>query len=116
MDDRAALGRTPVGRRFIALMTIFNQQQPNRLRQYIDESYSAALLEAAPTEHHLSSYGAIFQQRGKVRVEQVLASEEHRVVVLMQGQADSAYYVYEMAVESDYPHKITTLSHQPVNK
>lgn len=110
MDNRVALGRTPVGRRLIALMTIFNNHDTARLRQYVLESFKAVTLD-----DQLAVFEQIFAQTGKLRVHQIVVSDEHRVVILTQSQSDDAFYVCEMAVESDYPHKITEFSHRPLN-
>lgn len=109
MDNRAALGRTPVGRRLIALLTIFNNRDLERLRQYTVESF-----KASPHEQ-LAAFDQLFAQTGKLRVHQIVVSDEHRVALLTQAQTDDAFYVCEMAVESDYPHKITEFSHRLVN-
>lgn len=112
MDNRLLLGRTPVGRRLIALITLFNNQDEERLRQFVAEGYSAALLDESPVNTRLNQLADLFAEAGKLRVQQVLASDEHRVIVLAQAQTTGDFYTCEMAVESDYPHKITALVYQ----
>jgi hypothetical protein len=43
----------------------------------------------------------------------VIASDEYRVIVLMQGKADGGLYLTEMTVLEDYPHKVAEYKQQP---
>jgi hypothetical protein len=111
VSDKAALVTSQAGMRLIAQQKLLNNGDAERLRVFISESYAESALEAQPVEARLAELQAI----GRLRVFQVLAADKHRVVVLMQAQRDEALYMVELAVEEDYPHKITEYSHKPLN-
>jgi hypothetical protein len=115
VNDKTALRVSNAGMRLIAQTTIFNRQEAERLREFIEQSYSDQLLEQQPLEERLNQQIEMFIAVGKLRVFQVLATDKHRVVVLMQSQADEALYYTEMAVEEDYPHKIIEYTHRPLD-
>ena len=45
---------------------------------------------------------------------QVLAIDKYKVVVLMEPQQGDGFYMTEMAVEEDYPHRVSSFSIQPL--
>lgn len=98
--------------RLIAQQTLLNGGDAERLRLFISDSYAASALEAQPAESWLNE----LQAAGRLRVFQVLAADKHRAVVLMQAQRDEALYMVELAVEEDYPHKITICTYQPLQE
>jgi hypothetical protein len=112
VNDKATLRLSNAGMRLIAQQTLLNNGDAQRLRVFITDSYAPSVLETQPVESLLTDLQAL----GKLRVFQVLASDKHRVVVLMQAQQDEALYMVELAVEEDYPHKITAYSQKPLNE
>ncbi len=108
MDDKTALKLSNAGMRLIAQTTILNSGDTNRLRDFIVNNYTPGALEEQAPDARVQAYQASFEQTGKLRVFQVLATDKHRVIVLMQAQADGAMYYTEIAVEEDFPHKIIT--------
>ena len=107
MDDRTQLARSNAGMRLVAQMTFFNKAEFDRLQGFITESYTEQALTDQPAADRLSELQALRQSAGKLRVYQVLAIDKHKAVVLMQAQTDEAFQYVELAVEEDYPHKIT---------
>lgn len=108
VSDKRALVASQAGMRLIAQQTLLNAGDGERVRTFIADHYAAPALEAQDTEARLADLLAL----GRLRVHQVLATDKHRVVVLMQAQRDEALYLVELAVEEDYPHKITEYSHR----
>jgi hypothetical protein len=106
VDTKIALMQTPVGRRVIAFLTIFGSGDFDRLRTYIAENYNDTALRQCPVDERLHQHQTIFEQAGKLRVYQVVASDEHHVVFIVQGQKDDSLYLNEMRIEADYPHKV----------
>jgi hypothetical protein len=105
-DSRTLLGGTPVGRRFIAMMMIYNNQNLERLRTFIGESFSPTLLEEASVEERLQAFVDQYEAHGKVRVQQVIVSEKHNTSLLLQAQKTDAFFYVEFVVQDDYPHHI----------
>lgn len=111
MDDITALKTSNAGMRLIAQQTLLNRGDPDRLRTFIGESYTAAALEHESVEDRLQSLQAAQAQTGRLKVMQVLATDKHHVVVLMQAQSDGSMVLNEMKVEEDYPHRIIEFRH-----
>lgn len=107
MDDRTQLARSNAGMRLVAQMTFFNKAEFDRLQGFITESYTEQALTDQSVTDRLAELQALRQSAGKLRVYQVLAIDKHKAVVLMQAQADESFQYVELAVEEDYPHKIT---------
>jgi len=114
VSDKGALVTSNAGMRLIAQQTLLNRGDFERLRGFVTESYAAAALEARSAEARLADLQAALAQSGRLRIYQVLAVDKHRVIALMQGQRDQAFYLTELAVEEDYPHRITEFSHNPL--
>lgn len=112
MNDKGTLVTSQAGMRLIAQQTLLNAGDAERMRTFIADNYSASALESQSTESRLAELQAL----GKLRVFQVLAADKHRVIVLMQAQRDEALYMIELAVEEDYPHKITVCTFQPLQE
>lgn len=101
------LGKTKAGRRFIGFMRAFNRH----------DSYDSLVRESvAETATDAATWVAELQRMhtttGGLRVMQVIATDEYRVVVLMQAQQDDALHIIDMGVSEDYPHHVTHLSHR----
>lgn len=107
------LTQTKAGRRFMGFMKAFNTGDD--LHAYATNYITADALEKHPPEEWARQLRQIHAATGRLRVIQVVAADEYRVVVLMQAQTDSALYLTEMAVSEDYPHKIMEFIHRPAN-
>lgn len=107
MDDKSALKLSNAGMRLIAQTTILNSGDSGRLRDFVTNNYAPKALEEQTVDERVESVQAAFAQTGKLRIFQVLATDKHRVVVIMEAQAGEMMYYTEIAVEEDFPHKIT---------
>lgn len=114
MDDKTALKLSNAGMRLIAQTTILNSGESARLHDFIANNYAPKALEEQATEERVGAYQSAFAHTGKLRVFQVLATDKHRVIVIMEAQADGEMYYTEIAVEEDFPHKITTYIQRPM--
>ena len=114
MDDKTALKISNAGMRLIAQQMLLNRGDPDRLRTFISESYTDAALESESAEERLAALQTAHFQTGKLKVMQVLATDKHHVVVLMQAQGDGAMVLNELRVEEDYPHRIIEFKHSPM--
>jgi hypothetical protein len=114
MDDKLALRLSQAGMRFIAQMTIYNSGAFDRLRTFIAESYHPDLLAQQPDEEWLALLRALYETLGKVRVRQVIGMGKHHVIVLLETQHGEGYFLSEIKVEEDYPHRITAYSTSPL--
>jgi hypothetical protein len=114
LDTKVALMQTPVGRRMIAFLTLMNADDPERLRQYIAENYTDEALAQESAEPRLEGHQEVIRHTGKLRVHQVVATGEYQVFIIVQGQADKGYYLSQMRIEEDYPHKIIEYGIGPI--
>ena len=106
------LARSHAGMRLIAQMTLYNRGDFERLRTFVDESYTAGALEVMSAKDRLLDLKMTYRLAGKMRVRQVVAAGPHRVVAMVQGQKNNGMYLAQIAVEEDYPHKIVDYHHQ----
>ena len=111
MDDKLALRISQAGMRFIAQMTIYNSGDFQRLRQYIDESYHPDLLADQSAEARVEEFRQRYQALGRLRVQQVIGTGKHHVIVLLRAQNDDELYLNQLKVEEDYPHLIVENQH-----
>jgi hypothetical protein len=113
-QDKLALQKSQAGMRFIAQTTIYNRQDLARLRQFIAESYSEVLLAEQDMDARLMALQAWYAQEGRVRVKQVLAANEHHVIVALETEKSANLYYLELKCEDDYPHKVTLFMLAPL--
>ncbi len=108
------LGATAAGRRYIAYLTILNSGSGERLRQFIAESFTEAALARHDSAERLDWHAAQAEETGRLRVEQVLASEEYALIVMLQAEQGGVFYYSDLRVEDDYPHRIRVFNLFPV--
>ena len=114
-NDKVALRASQAGMRFIAQTHIYNGGNSERLEQFIGDSYSEAMLEEQPVEGRLGMFMTTREKIGRLKVKQVVATAEHRVVVVVETETgEHPYFLVDLVVEEDYPHKIIAYSHQPL--
>ena len=106
MDDKLALRISQAGMRFIAQMTIYNGGDFERLRVYIAENYHPELLAQRSVDERVAELREQYDWLGKVRVQQVIATGKNQVIVLLATQKVEGYFLNEMQVEEDYPHRV----------
>jgi hypothetical protein len=113
--DKIALRASQAGMRFIAQTHIYNSTNWERLKQFIADSYHADKLEEQGAEHRLDIFKTSYEKVGRMKVKQVVATHEHRVIVVVEVElGDMPYFLVDMVVEEEYPHKIISYSHQPL--
>lgn len=113
MDAKDHLTASNAGMRLIALLTLFNQGDFPRLRQYVNDNYQPEALELAPVGARAAEMKAIYRYAGKMRVEQVMAIGKHQAVVVLASEKRGAYLA-EITVSEEYPHKVLAYILQPV--
>ncbi|HVU10930.1 MAG TPA: hypothetical protein VHD90_06615 [Phototrophicaceae bacterium] len=106
MQDKLALRASHAGMRLIAQMTIYNSTDFDRLRVYITESYHPDLLAERSVDERLTELHDQYEWLGKVRIQQVIGTDEHRVIVLLAAEKVDGYFFNLMEVEEDYPHRV----------
>lgn len=115
-QDKLALRASQAGMRFIAQTHIYNQANWQRLHTFISDSYKAELLEQEDTDARLAIFQNLYEQVGRQKVKQVLATHEHHVIVVTETEREGAFYYVEVQVEDDYPHQITAFMQQPLHE
>jgi len=116
VDDTSALVTSNAGMRLMAQQMLYNRGDFARLRSFISESYTPEALEDQAVEDRLAIFESMLDTIGKLRVQQVIASSKHQAVVLMAAQGDGAFYMHQISVGEDYPHKISAYSVQPLGE
>ena len=113
--DKVALRASQAGMRFIAQTHIYNSGNWERLEQFIHDSYSEAMLEEQPAEGRLQMFQTTQAKIGRLKVKQVVGTHEERVVVVVETETgEYPYFLVDLVVEEEYPHKIIAYSHQPL--
>ena len=97
------------GMRLIAQTTLFNKGDFERLRTYIADNYAEIALEAASVKARLAEFKAIYRMAGKLRIDRVVAVDKHTALVIVESER-GAFYMVQMVVSDDYPHKILLCS------
>lgn len=113
-QDIVVLRASQAGMRFIAQTHIYNSGNWGRLQQFIADSYHEERLQEQPTESRLQVFKTTQERVGRMKVKQVLAANEHHVLVVTQTEQGEPFFLVEVQVEEDYPHKITFYNHQPL--
>jgi hypothetical protein len=111
-----AMVTTPVGRRLIGFLAIYNSADSERLQTFIAENYEDKALDSRSVNEWLKDYTEFYSEAGKLRVFQIVAMDEHYMVALMQSQANGGLYLNEVRVSADYPHKLEKHVHRPMNE
>jgi len=106
------LARSHAGMRLIAQMTFYNKGDFERLGAFIAEGYTPGALEVMSAKDRLLDLKMTYRVAGKLRVRQVVATDKHRVVVMLQAQKNHSMYLAQMMVEEEYPHKVMDYHHQ----
>src|SRR5262249_28489443 len=91
--------------RLIALTTLLNKGDVDRLRAYIADNYHAGVLAETPVSMRLAELKAIHRLAGKLRIHQVIAANKYQVIAIVEGERGNQY-IAQVTVEEDYPHKL----------
>ena len=101
--------------RFIAQMTIYNSGDFRRLRTFIRESYHENALGTESLAERLAVFRQMYAALGRVRIHQLLATDPHHVVVLVETEKTDGLFMHDLAVDPEHPHKITAYSNVPLD-
>lgn len=113
--DKIALRASQAGMRFIAQTHIYNGGNLERLKQFIEDSYSEKMLEEQPVDGRLSMFQKTREKVGRLKVKQVVGTHEERVLVVVETETgEHPYFLVDIVVEEEYPHKIIAYNHQPL--
>jgi hypothetical protein len=112
--DKLALRKSQAGMRFIAQMHIYNGGDWGRLDAFIRDSYRNDMLEAQNAVERIQILMNVYAKLGRVKVKQVVGTSEHQALVVIEAEKTDSFYLVEMKVEEDYPHKVTYFSLQPM--
>lgn len=113
--DKLALRASQAGMRFIAQTHIYNSGAWERLEQFIADSYHPDQLEQQDVAGRLRSFQTTQEKVGRWKVKQVVAVHEHRAVVVVEVErGEQQFFLVDLVVEEEYPHRITAYSHRPM--
>lgn len=113
--DKFYLRASQAGMRFLAQTHIFNSLNWERMEQYIADSYHEETLAEQDVEGRLQVFKTFYEKVGRVKVKQVVGTHEERVVVVVETEkGEPPFFLVDIIVEEDYPHKIIGYSHQPM--
>jgi hypothetical protein len=113
METQIALTRTKAGRRLMGLLVTFNSGDGDRLRAYIAEHTASEVLQRNPVEEWTDQLIRIYRISDGLKIHQVVATDEYKVVVLVRAHSDGAFSLVELAVSDEYPYKIAEFLHRP---
>ncbi|TVR22958.1 MAG: hypothetical protein EA396_05000 [Anaerolineaceae bacterium] len=106
MDSKQVLTRTKAGRRFMGFMRALNRGSEQDVRGLVENDITDDALNAHSAEVWEAQLQYIRAMSGGLRVVNVIAEDEYRVVVLMQAHDNERLHVIDMAVEEDFPHRV----------
>jgi hypothetical protein len=112
--DKLALRKSQAGMRFIAQMHIYNGGDWGRLDAFVRDSYHNDMLAAQSAVERIHILMNVYDKLGRVKVKQVVGTSEHQALVVIEAEKTDSFYLVEMKVEEDYPHKVTYFSLQPM--
>ncbi len=115
MQNKLTLTQSKAGRRFMGFMKVFNSANADAMQQFVADYTTDEALNAQTAAEWEAQLGRIYAATGPMKVFQVIAADEYRVVVLMQASTNGALFITEMAVSEDYPHKIAEFIHRPAS-
>ena len=107
------LMQTKAGRRFAGFLKTFNAGDLDSIESFVADYSTDEALEANSAAEWRTELNHILEVTGGLRVQQVLAADEYRVVILMEARTNGVLYLTEMAVSEDYPHKIAEFIQRP---
>ena len=113
--DHRLLSHSQAGMRLIAQATIYNKAEFDRLLDYIRGTYAPAALEDGGADERLRFFRDTHAALGRLKVLHVVSAEKHHVVVVMEAEHGDDYFVNDLEVEEDYPHRITHFDHYRVD-
>jgi len=114
-SDKFHLRASQAGMRFLAQTHIYNTLNWERLEQFISESYHEEALEQQEAEGRLQVFKTLYEKVGRFKIKQVVGTHEQRVVVVVESEkGEPNYFLVDIVVEEDYPHKIIAYSQQPM--
>jgi hypothetical protein len=114
LNDKDVLARSHAGIRLIAIATLFNRGDFDRLSTYMTEHFNSVALQVESVDSRLEDLRGQFAAAGKVRVLQVIAYDPHHVVVMLEGQTGQLM-LEDLQVEEEYPHKISAHLRQMIS-
>lgn len=106
MDTRTALTRTKAGRRLMGFLRTLNMGDAEAINSLVESAITDDALQAHGPEIWTAQLQYVHAITGGLRIVQVLADEEYRVVVLAQARQDSRMHLLDVAVAEEYPHKV----------
>lgn len=116
--DQHALTRSQAGMRFIAQTTFYNAGNWPRLAVFVREGYAEAALTETDAEARLAQLQALYAQIGRMHVLQVLGTDPHHVVVLVEEEhmpeGTTGASLIDLVVEPEYPHRILAFDRAPI--
>lgn len=114
MSDAFTLQKSQAGMRFIAQMTIYNSGNFQRMRTFIREGYHATAMESVSLAERIAIFRQTYAALGRLRVRQIIASDPHHIVVLMEAEKSDDLFLNDLEVDSEYPHAIIHYMHMPL--
>lgn len=115
-EDSKTVKATPVGRRFMNFMAVFNAGRRDLLYNFILDSYIEAALEEYSAEVFADWHWGIYQQSGGFNVHKVFLSEDYYIIVIVESKHDGQLFFHKMKVEDQAPYKIIEYLHDPLDE
>lgn len=114
--DQQALVSSQAGMRLIAQTTLYNARKWDRLAAFIAENYAPAALQEQSAEARLTEFRDLYARLGRLHVLQVLATDPHHVVVVMEEEheAETGASLHDLTCEAEYPHRVLAYDRAPI--
>lgn len=117
--DKQSLIRSQAGMRLIALLTLLNRIDPatpdaSRVTAYLKDSFQPDVLERVSADERAGQLVADRVKEGRTRIIQVIGHDPHHVITLSETERGAYYFMDDLTVDAEYPHRITGFDRIPM--
>lgn len=91
----------------MGFMRAVNQGDENTLRTTVEQYITEEAMQTHEIDTWVKQLLHVHETTGGLKAIQVVASDEYRVVVMMQAKTDNRLHIVDMAVSEEYPHKVS---------
>lgn len=115
-EHKVAIARSKAGRRFIAQMSMYNEGDFERLREFMELGYYDLILMENPIDRRIFDLKTTRKLHGRLKVDHVEIADEYAITVVMATEKNDKHLRLEMIVHEDYPHQIMHYSLLPLDE
>lgn len=106
---------TPVGKRVMGFLAVFNMGDEEEMKAYVQSNYHERTLAEYGLDTVLGWHWDLYKDTGGLRIHKVYLTQEHYVVLLTHPYNDpERLFFQKFKVDPKAPHKFTDIQHQEI--